>query len=141
MALLYETSEHQPPTLLLNPLHAIPLPSQILLPQTDFVVAATDREDVAAETPAYPPQHGVEVQDDRIPVVRVRGVRGPYPHRLVLGCGRDVGFLEDGGRPGHVADPVGVAGQEHCGGVLLIRGAKVGAIGISTCSCEERGGC
>ena len=50
-------------------------------------------------------------------------VRGPYSDRLVLGGGRDVGFLEDGGRPGDVADPVGVAGEGDGGGVFLIRGA------------------
>ena len=41
----------------------------------------------------------------------MRGVARPYPDRLILGRGGDVGSLEDGGRPGNVADPVGVAGE------------------------------
>lgn len=41
----------------------------------------------------------------------MRGVAGPYPDRLVLRRGGYVGFLEHGRGPGHVADPVGVAGE------------------------------
>ena len=41
--------------LLLYPLDAIPLPLQILLPQTDLVIASTDSQDVPTQTPAHPP--------------------------------------------------------------------------------------
>ena len=47
-------------------------------------------------------------------------VARPYPDRLVLRRGRDVGFLENGGRPGHVADPVGVAGELFDGSVDIV---------------------
>ena len=36
-------------------------------------------------------------------------VTRPYPDRLVLRRGRYVGFLQDGGGPGYISDPVGVA--------------------------------
>ena len=48
------------------------------------------------------------------------GVARPYPDRLVLRRGRYVGFLEDGRCPGHVADPVGVAGQFFDGDVGFV---------------------
>ena len=74
--------------LLLDPLDAVPLPSQVLFPQADLVVATADGQDVTAETPAHAPEHGVEVQDGAFPfdgVGRVGGgARGPYPHGLVL---------------------------------------------------------
>ena len=44
----------------------------------------------------------------------------PYPYGLVLRRGRYVGFLQDGGRPGYVADPVGVAGEFGDGGVGFV---------------------
>ena len=50
----------------------------------------------------------------------MRRVRRPYPDRLILGCGSDVGFLEDGGRPGDVADPIRVACEFLDWGIGLI---------------------
>ena len=44
----------------------------------------------------------------------------PYPDRLVLRRRRYVGFLQDGGRPGYIADPVGVAGEFCDGGVGFV---------------------
>ena len=107
-------------SLLLYPLDAVPLPLQVLLPQANLVVASADGQDVPAQTPAHPPQHGVEVGDRRLPLVRTGGVARPYPDRLVLRRRGDVGFLQHGGRPGHIPDPVGVAGEFFDGGVGLV---------------------
>lgn len=41
--------------LLLNPLDTIPLPLQVLLPQTNFIILATDRQYIPAQTPTHPP--------------------------------------------------------------------------------------
>ncbi len=48
------------------------------------------------------------------------GVARPYPDGLVLRRGRYVGFLEDGGCPGDIANPVGVAGEFFDGGVGFV---------------------
>ena len=49
----------------------------------------------------------------------------PYPDGLVLRGRGDVGFLQDGGRPGDVADPVVVAFEGECRGVFLVGGTVV----------------
>ena len=116
-------SQGNPPYLLLNPLHTIPLPLQILLPQTDLIIPSTHRQHIPTQTPAHPPQYGVEVQNRGFPIVGTGRVRGPYSDGLVLGGGGDVGFLKDGGRPGDVADPISVAEEGDGGGVFLVGGA------------------
>ena len=60
------------------------------------------------------------------------GVAGPYPDRLVLRRGGYVGFLEHGGGPGHVADPVGVAGKFFDGRVGFILCAAGAFISMAT---------
>ena len=47
-------------------------------------------------------------------------VTRPYSDRLVLRRRRYVGFLQDGGRPGYISDPVGVAGEFCDGGVGFV---------------------
>lgn len=116
--------------LLLDSLDAFPLLLEILLPERDFIIAGADGQHVAAEGPADAPEDGVEGQDGAVPVVGgfrsvvvvvVAGAgvggAGPDADRLVLAGRGDVGFLEDRRRPGHVEDPVGVAGEGDGGGV------------------------
>ena len=110
----------------------MPFPLQVLLPQGDLVVASTDSQHVPAQTPAHPPQHGVELQDGRFPLVGMGRVAGPYPDRLVLRRGGYVGFLEHGGRPGHVADPIGVASEFFDGRVGFILCAAGVVISMAT---------
>jgi len=116
-------SPPSPHNLFLNPLDTIPLPLQILLPQTNLIIPPANRQHIPAQTPAHPPQHSVEIQHGGFPVIGGGGVGGPYSDGLVLGGGGDVGFLEDGGGPGDVADPVGVAGEGGCWVVGLVGGA------------------
>lgn len=80
--------------LLLNILHALPLPLQILLPQTDLVITPRHGEDIAAQAPANAPQDGIELEHGRFPDVGLGGRRDPDPDRLVLRGGGDVGFAE-----------------------------------------------
>lgn len=70
--------------LLLNVLDFLPLALQILLPQTDLVVAAADGKNVAAQTPANTPQNGVKFECLASPLVGVGSVRGPDADGLVL---------------------------------------------------------
>lgn len=69
---------------LLNPLNTLPLAPQILLPQRHPIIAPGHRQDVPAQAPTHPPQHGVEIQHRALPLVRVCRVRRPDPDRLVL---------------------------------------------------------
>ncbi len=83
------TSRSLPPFLpptssLLNPLNTLPLAPQILLPQRHPIIAPGHRQDVPAQAPTHPPQHGVEIQYRALPLVRVCRVRRPDPDRLVL---------------------------------------------------------
>lgn len=106
--------------LLLYPLDAIPLPFQVLLPQADLVVASTDSQHVSTQTPTYPPQYSVELQNRRFPLVRMCGVTCPYPDCLILRRGRYVRLLQDCGSPGDVPDPVRVAGEFLDGSVAFV---------------------
>lgn len=53
---------------LLNCLDTFPSTAQPLLPQADSVVASADGQHVTAETPAYTPCGGVDVEDSGFPV-------------------------------------------------------------------------
>jgi hypothetical protein len=118
------TSRSLPPFLpptssLLNPLNTLPLPPQILLPQTHTIIAPTNRQHIPAQAPADAPHDGVEVQHGAGPLVagRVRRRRRPDAHRLVLRRRRDVRLLQHRRRPRHVAHPVRVAGERERWGV------------------------
>ena len=100
----------QPPVSFLNPLNTTPLSPQILLPQTHLIIPPTHSQHIPAQTPTHPPQRGLEIQRRALPFIRSRWRGCPYPDGLVLRAGGDVGFGEQGGRPGYVSDPVGVAG-------------------------------
>lgn len=97
--------------LILHGLDTLPLATQVLLPQRDLVIAATNSEHVTAETPADTPDSGIEAQDLAGPLALVGSIARPDAHRPVLRRGRDVALLQHGRAPGHVAHPVGVAGE------------------------------
>lgn len=92
--------------LLLDILDLLPLPLEVLLPQTDLVITTTDGKDVATETPANAPQNSVELQCLAGPLTRVGSIRGPDANGLVLRGGGDVGLGENAGGPRHITDPV-----------------------------------
>ena len=107
-------SNHQRhgPSLLLNSLHALPPALDLLLVQPHAVVARADGKHIPAQAPARAPGDSIKVERRRHPLARgIGGGRGPDAHGAVLGGGRDVGLGQDGGRPGHVAHPVSVAGE------------------------------
>ena len=76
-------------------------------------------QNVAAQTPAYAPRNGFELQRRAFPLVAA-GIRRPNPHRLVLRGGGDVRFEENGGRPGNVANPVRVPTERIRDSVCLL---------------------
>lgn len=92
--------------LLLDILDLLPLPLEVLLPQTDLVITTTDGKNVAAETPANAPQNSVELQCLAGPLARVGSIRGPNANGLVLRGGGDVGLGENARGPCHITDPV-----------------------------------
>lgn len=76
------TEKKQP--LLFNILDLLPLALEVLLPQTDLVVAPTYGKDVTAETPAHTPQNSVKFECLAAPLARVGGIGGPDTNGLVL---------------------------------------------------------
>lgn len=97
--------------LLLDVLYLVPLSFEILLPQTDLVVSAAHSKNISGWAPANSPSNGVKLELLAIPLARVRPIRGPNPNGLILRCRGNVRFGENAGRPGNVANPVGVPFQ------------------------------
>lgn len=76
--------------LFFNILDLFPLALEVLLPESDFIVATADGQDVTAQAPADTPQNRVEFENGTRPLAGSRCVRGPDTNSLVLGSGGDV---------------------------------------------------
>lgn len=110
--------------LFLNRLDTLPLPPQVLLPQTDLIIRTTHRQHIPAQTPAHPPNRCLKVQHLALPLAWGCRIGRPDAHRLVLRCGGDVALLQNSGGPGYVAYPVGVT-RESLPFLLVLRSRGV----------------
>lgn len=114
----------QASALFLNALNTLPFTPQVLLPQADLVIRTADSQHITAQAPAHPPDRRLKVQHLALPLAGAGGVGRPDTHCLVLRRRGDVALLQNGGGPGYVTDPVGVAG-EGLAFLLVLHGRRV----------------
>lgn len=92
--------------LLFDILDLLPLSLEVLLPQTDLIVASTDGQNVSTEAPANAPQNRVKLQCLAGPLARVRSVRGPNAYGLILRGGGNIRLGENARGPRDITNPV-----------------------------------
>lgn len=114
--------------LLLHLAHTLPLAAQVLLPESDLVVAARDSKDVATQRPAHTPDNISEllVAESLLLPGRAGGILCPDQHSLVLRTAGQVVLGESNvGCPGNIANPVSVSLER----LLLLPGLGVLPVG------------